>query len=77
MKHTVVKVNPADNVIVALRALEAGAIIDYEGERYILPRSIPEKHTFVTDELAIGASVTMYGVGPIGPLWGSRVRMVR
>ncbi|GAB2603440.1 UxaA family hydrolase [Spirosoma areae] len=62
MRQTVLKINPSDNVIVALRTLEAGEMIDYDGERYTLPRPIAAKHKFVTDDLAIGDPVTMYGV---------------
>jgi altronate hydrolase len=62
MRNTVLKINPSDNVIVALRLLEAGEHIDYEGQRYTLPRAIPAKHKFVTEDLAIGDSVRMYGV---------------
>ncbi len=62
MQHKVLKVNPSDNVIVALRNLEAGERIDFEGENYVLPRSIAAKHKFVTEDLNAGDHVTMYGV---------------
>lgn len=62
MRNTVLKINPSDNVIVALRPLAAGEIIDYKGERYHLPRPIPAKHKFVTEDIAMGDPVRMYGV---------------
>ncbi|MFN8349656.1 MAG: altronate dehydratase family protein [Spirosomataceae bacterium] len=62
MQHKVLKVNASDNVIVALRPLEAGETIEFEGETYTLPRAIAAKHKFVTEDLAPGDHVTMYGV---------------
>lgn len=62
MKHSVLKVNSSDNVIVALRNLEPSEIIEHDGEYYTLPRAIAAKHKFVTQDLAIGDPVTMYGV---------------
>lgn len=58
----VLKVHPADNVIVALRDLPAGDVIEFEGERYELPYSVSAKHKFVTHDLQVGDHVTMYGV---------------
>ena len=62
MQHKVLKINASDNVIVALRPLEAGEIIEFEGESYVLPRAIAAKHKFVTEDLNTGDHVTMYGV---------------
>ena len=62
MQHKVLKVNANDNVIVALRNLEANENIAFEGENYILPKAILAKHKFVTHDLAVGDHVTMYGV---------------
>ncbi|TDB65930.1 UxaA family hydrolase [Arundinibacter roseus] len=62
MQHKVLKINASDNVIVALRSLEAGEKITFEGETYTLPRAIAAKHKFVTEDLNPGDSVTMYGV---------------
>lgn len=62
MQHKVLKINASDNVIVALRDLEAGETIEFEGESYLLPRAISAKHKFVTEDLNMGDHVTMYGV---------------
>ena len=62
MQHKVLKVNANDNVIVALRNLEASESIAFEGENYVLPKAIAAKHKFVTHDLNVGDHVTMYGV---------------
>ena len=62
MIHKVLKVNPTDNVIVALRDLAQGETVEFEGENYVLPHSVYAKHKFVTHNLNIGDAVMMYGV---------------
>lgn len=62
MLHKVLKVNPSDNVIVALRDLPAGEVVEFEGESYLLPHTVYAKHKFVTHDLAEGDPVMMYGV---------------
>jgi len=62
MQHTVLKVHPADNVIVALRDLLAGERVEFEGEQYTLPLGVGAKHKFVTEDRQPGEAVTMYGV---------------
>ena len=60
--RSLLKVHPADNVIVALTNLTKGQEVTYEGETYSLQDNIPQKHKFVTQDLAAGDPVTMYGV---------------
>lgn len=62
MNHSVLKVHTSDNLIVALRDLSARETIHFEGETYYLPNAISAKHKFVTQDLAMGDPVTMYGV---------------
>ena len=62
MSHKILKIHPNDNVIVALRRLEAGEVIGYEGVDYELPYAVEAKHKFVTHALAVGDAVLMYGV---------------
>ncbi|WP_234733129.1 UxaA family hydrolase [Tellurirhabdus bombi] len=62
MQHQVLKVHPADNVIVALRNFASGEQVDFEGETYELPIGVGVKHKFVTEDLQKGDAVTMYGV---------------
>ena len=62
MSARVLKVHPADNVIVALRNLSAGELIEFENDTYELPYAVGAKHKFVTEDRQPGDSVTMYGV---------------
>jgi altronate hydrolase len=60
--NRVLKLHPKDNVIVVLQSLKANEIIDFEGVNYTIQHDIEAKHKFVTEDLAIGDSVIMYGV---------------
>ncbi len=62
MKQSVLKVHPADNVIVALRNLSRGENVQWEGESFTLQDDIPGKHKFFSRALAAGEKVIMYGV---------------
>src|SRR6478735_281033 len=62
MKHRVLKVNPKDNVIVALTNLSKDETISFEGEEYILQDNINAKHKFFTQDMAQGDEIIMYGV---------------
>jgi altronate hydrolase len=48
----ILKIDPLDNVIVALRDLEEGETIAYEHERFVMQEPIPAKHKFYTVDLA-------------------------
>ena len=52
------KIDPTDNVFVALQDLAAGSSVD----GIELQEAIPAKHKFAESDLAIGDTVTMYGV---------------
>jgi len=58
----VLKVHPADNVLVALTNLEKGVLVSIEGEEYRIAENIKAKHKFATVDLAPGDPITMYGV---------------
>jgi altronate hydrolase len=58
----VLKVHPADNVLVALNNLEKGALVSFEGEQYRIAENIKAKHKFATVDLAPGDPIMMYGV---------------
>lgn len=58
----ILKVHPADNVIVALQNLKEGEVVVFENEEFVLQENIDAKHKFVTRELQIGDEVIMYGV---------------
>lgn len=62
MKNIVLKVHPKDNVIVALRNLEAGEQIEFEGQSYEILEPVEAKHKFYTEDIEAGGAVTMYGV---------------
>lgn len=62
MTARVLKVHPADNVIVALRNLSAGEKIEFDNEWYELPYAVGAKHKFVTEDRQPGDPITMYGV---------------
>jgi len=61
-QQTVLKVHPADNVLVALTPLPKDEKIVYEGEEYVTQEIIKAKHKFATTDLAPGDPITMYGV---------------
>ena len=62
MTARVLKVHPADNVIVALRDLSAGEHIEFDNDTYELPYAVSAKHKFVTEDRQPGDPITMYGV---------------
>jgi altronate hydrolase len=60
--NKILKIHPGDNVIVALRDLEAGEQYAYDGETFSIRERIPAKHKFYTQDLIEGQEVYMYGV---------------
>jgi altronate hydrolase len=61
----ILRIDPKDNVLVALTGLPAGEPITFAGEQYIPPSDIPAKHKFAIRDLAVGEEVIMYG-GVVG-----------
>ena len=61
-QQTVLKVHPADNVLVALIPLPKGEKVVYEGVEYTIQEIVKAKHKFATTDLAAGDPITMYGV---------------
>ena len=62
MPNKVLQLDPRDNVLIALADLRKGEQIPFDSQTYTLESDVPAKHKFATGELAIGASVRMYGV---------------
>src|SRR6186713_835526 len=62
MKHKVLKVNPKDNVIVALANLPKGEKVIYNNVEYTVADNIPAKHKFFMQDMNPGDEVIMYGV---------------
>ena len=61
-KHLVLKIHPADNVLVALTDLKKGTQIAFEGNNYTLLEDIAAKHKFFTTPLKKGETIIMYGI---------------
>jgi altronate hydrolase len=62
LQSTVLKVHPADNVLVALTNLEKGTVVTFEGQEYTIRENTKAKHKFAIVDLAAGDPITMYGV---------------
>lgn len=62
MKQLVIKVNPLDNVLVALQPLQKGQAIVFENSTYLMQEDIPPKHKFYMHDMPEGGEVIMYGV---------------
>jgi altronate hydrolase len=62
MPREVLKLDPRDNVLVALQDLQAATPVVFEGEQYVLASRVPAKHKFAIQEIPEGGDVIMYGV---------------
>src|SRR5450631_839079 len=62
MKSNILKIHPADTVLVALKNLQSGETIVYNGSHYTLKETIPAKHKFYMFDSPAGTEVIMYGV---------------
>ena len=62
-----IKINPADNVAVAIEALKAGETIEIEGQSITLNSDVPAGHKILLTDLAEGENIIKYGY-PIGHL---------
>lgn len=60
--NKIIRIHPADNVIVALKDLLAGEEVELQGSRWTVEEAIPAKHKFYTTDLPQGGEVFMYGV---------------
>ena len=63
----IIKINPADNVAVAIEPLKAGETIDIEGQHITLNNDVPAGHKILLSDLVEGENVIKYGY-PIGHL---------
>ncbi|MCL1669738.1 altronate dehydratase family protein [Elizabethkingia ursingii] len=62
MKNKILRINPKDNVLVALQDIEQGEKVLFEGLEYETLEKIPAKHKFFMQDLPQGSEVMMYGV---------------
>jgi altronate hydrolase len=61
----VLKINPADNVVVAIQPQSAGAVIDVDGAKITVLEDVPAGHKIAIKDIAEGENVIKYGF-PIG-----------
>jgi len=62
MKSAVLKLDPKDNVLVALQNLRQGESINFAGETYALATDVHAKHKFATADIVAGGELIMYGI---------------
>ena len=62
MQSSVLQLDSRDNVLIALTDLKAGERVEFGGDGYTLPKSVPAKHKFAMRDLGAGDDITMYGV---------------
>lgn len=62
MNYKTLKINPSDNIAVALTDLKKNHIINVNDKKYKLVNNIKAKHKFSTQKLNIGDPIYMYGV---------------
>jgi altronate hydrolase len=62
MKNSILRIHPADSILVALKNLQAGETVEYNGHLYTLKENIPAKHKFYMRDEPAGSEVIMYGV---------------
>lgn len=62
MGRLVLKLDPRDNVLIALSDLRKGQQVAFNGATYVLATDVPAKHKFATSEVRQGEKVIMYGV---------------
>jgi altronate hydrolase len=62
MATQVLKLNPKDNVLVALLDLKKDQQVEWSGQSYVLLTEVAAKHKFAMQDLAPGDEIVMYGV---------------
>src|SRR5271165_5752099 len=59
------KIDPLDNVLVALTTLPGGEPVSHDGATYVPLTDIPAKQKFAIEDLPVGSKIIMYG-GVVG-----------
>ncbi len=62
MPNPVLKLDARDNVLIALQDLRKGERIRFSSHDLVLATNVPAKQKFVTESLAPGSDVIMYGI---------------
>ena len=65
MEQAFLKINPADSVVVCLRAMKKGEIIAVDGKEISLLQDTPAGHKVLLADKAEGEDIIKYGY-PIG-----------
>lgn len=63
--QNILKIDPTDNLIVALQDLRKEQRVHWNDEAYVLRSDVKAKHKFATEDIAPGDIVSLYGV-PVG-----------
>ena len=63
--RTYIQINPADNVVVAVKDLQAGASLDINGKTIVVLQDIPAGHKVALQDFREGDPIIKYGA-PIG-----------
>jgi len=61
-QHKVLKIHPADNVLVALQDLNKDEMISFDNKNYQLVEPVAAKHKFFIHDMQEGEAIKMYGV---------------
>src|SRR5690606_19205706 len=62
MSKKILRIHPADNVLVALTDLNAGEHVPFESTTITLVNNVPAKHKFVMHALNPDDEIRMYGI---------------
>ena len=62
MARDVLKLDPTDNVLIALRDLKQDEPVTFNGQTFTLASDVQAKHKFVTEDCPVGHGIIMYGV---------------
>ncbi len=62
MQNTLLQLDSADNVLIALRDLRAGERVAFSEREYLLVSDVPAKHKFATEDIPTEGNIFMYGV---------------
>ena len=65
MEQAFLKINPADSVVVCLRAMKKGEVINCDGKEVTLLQDTPAGHKVLLADKAEGEDIIKYGY-PIG-----------
>ncbi|WP_234108404.1 UxaA family hydrolase [Chryseobacterium sp. R2A-55] len=62
MENKLIKVNPSDNVLVALADIKSGETHHFNGKDFVAMTDVNAKHKMAEHDFAVGDPIVMYGV---------------